>query len=98
MSDNILTAKEWLEKEGKLDGVCENNPNYKGLSYSASEAMEEYASYKTKVLEDRILEFSVYLRNRYEYLKQDNSFGDNECSMELEDCIKEFIKYFNIKQ
>ena len=57
MENNILTAKEWLEDKAKLDGVCKNNPHFKGLDSLISEVMEDYASYKNKVLEDKILEF-----------------------------------------
>jgi hypothetical protein len=92
MQNNILTAKEWLEKEGKLDGVCKNSPNYKGLNYSASEAMELYASYKTKVLEDRILKFRKSFENTYEGILHDGIGGT------LNTEVLEFIdKYFNIK-
>ena len=90
--NNILTAKEWLEKEGKLNGVCNNNPDYKGLSYSASEAMELYASYKTKVLEDRIGEF----KDKLDYVCNRQGDISAVACANLRDWMKEFDKHFNI--
>lgn len=57
--NNILTAKEWLEKEGIYTSIA------KGIDIGIivergiinSELMERYANYRTKILEDK---FSKY--------------------------------------
>lgn len=47
--NKILTAKEWLKTVTLTKGCAD------------PDTMERYASYKTKVLEDKIGEFRMYL-------------------------------------
>lgn len=56
--NNILTAKEWLEKETFRDGImpCKNKENL-----MLSDLVEKYANYKNRILEERIMEFRQYL-------------------------------------
>lgn len=71
-NSNILTAKEWLKTVTLTKGCAD------------PDTMERYASYKTKVSEDRILEFR---KNLFSIYLQDS---------DIENIQKEFDKHFNI--
>ena len=64
MENNILTAKEWLEKEELY--FCTKEYRNK-VELAAEEVdlfiyMEKYANYKNRILEDRIKEFGRLLK------------------------------------
>lgn len=84
--NNVLTAKEWLEKDGKQDGVCKNNPYIPGCATKISNVMEQYASYRTKELE---IEFNKFwkettmkileLEGKIEFIKEVKLNNDIDC-------------------
>ena len=64
MENNILTAKEWLEKEELYS--CSKEYRNK-IELAAEEVdmfiyMEKYANYKNRILEDRIKEFAQFVK------------------------------------
>ena len=66
MENNILTAKEWLEKEELYS--CTKEYRNK-IELAAEEVdlfiyMEKYANYKNRILEDRIKEFGRLLKEK----------------------------------
>lgn len=53
MKEEILTAKEWLEKENYYDDIFQET--------MSSDIMERYANYKTQILQAKILNFKDYI-------------------------------------
>ena len=60
-NNNILTPKEWLEREGVFSYNHFTVRDDINDIPRTEDIMERYTSYKTKVLEDRIGEFRMYL-------------------------------------
>ena len=66
MENNILTAKEWLEKE-ELYSCTKEYRNKVELAAEEVDLfiyMEKYANYKNRILEDRIKEFGRLLKEK----------------------------------
>ena len=66
---DLLTAKEWLEKDLKdykelILAITDTFKVDKNAYLVIEGYMERYASYKTKVLEDRILEFRNNIKDK----------------------------------
>lgn len=85
MKEEILTAKEWLEKEGLLTEELRDKKWY----VVESGIMEKYANYKNKVLEDRIKEFREMLKTA--------SFSESSEGQEAEYWLEVYDKHFNIQ-
>jgi len=98
--NNTLTAKEWLDENLIVDSLltAKEIPNMDIDCYeTCSGAMEKYANYKNKALEDRIKEFRELLK------ESDVSYGE-QCVMpkvkgsyDLYKQIEVFDEHFNIK-
>jgi Mg2+ and Co2+ transporter CorA len=81
--ENTLTAIEWLEKEITTfdDSVLDG-------------MMEQYASYRTRELEEKIMQFRKFLQNNMQvFLSPNNEFQQHIISGEL---LVKFDKHFNI--
>lgn len=78
MENNTLSAKQWLDK---IDWEVDKTQGNFTL-----DAMEQYADYKTKMLEGRILEFQKHL-----FL---SSYP--ESNKNILDLYEDFNKHFNI--
>lgn len=76
---NTLTAKEWLIKEGYPVSATEP---------MISKFMEQYANYRNKELEDKILEFSRQLNTIAKASTYTNI---------LQDIKNQYNTHFNIK-
>ena len=92
MKEEILTAKEWLEKEEIYNSYIDHSKQGEEIGLIRfSEIMEKYANYKNKVLEDRIKEFRQILKNQvYSF---SNVYDDVEISF-----LNEYDKHFNINK
>lgn len=85
--NNTLTAKEWLEKEYKSE---ENVITIFGnLSYGL---IERYASYRTRELEEKIMEYRNNLKRGSEISFAEAIYPEYTYS----DMLKSFEKHFNI--
>lgn len=89
MENNILTTKEWLEKEQLNNPLVEGTHPCDDLfpGYKCSTVMERYANYKTQELQAKIFEF------RNEKIKCDwieMPYRYNQ------DFLKEYDEFFNI--
>jgi hypothetical protein len=82
--NNTLTAKERVNKLNK-----DENSQWSDYDCNYS-IMEEYANYKNKMLEDKILRF----RQTLLHLNEDSVHGHNRY---YTFCLEEFDKHFNIK-
>lgn len=111
MENNILTAKEWLEKEGVFPYnhfTIEDDINKMPRT---EEIMERYADYRTKMLQGKILEFRQILEKQAvnhaiklykDWFKTDqienNTVLESYISCVKEDMLlKEFDKHFEIE-
>lgn len=56
MKEEILTAKEWLEKENYYDYIFQET--------ISSDIMERYANYKTQMLQGKIFQFREILKSK----------------------------------
>lgn len=87
MTDNTLTTKEWLEKEGfkEIKVVSIEQSIARKIYYKT---LEDYANYKNRILEDKINGFrEEVLKGKWiKYLQICN-----------EDSLEEWDKYFNIQ-
>lgn len=86
MKEEILTAKEWLEKEELFPKELNREECVSKMAFQ--QIMEKYANYKNRILEDRIKEFREdILKGKWiKYLQI--------CT---EDRLEEYDKHFNIK-
>lgn len=106
MKEEILTAKEWLEKEELYS--CTKEYRNK-IELAAEEVdlfiyMEKYANYKNRILEDRIKEFrKVLVDNAYPGIPIAENVADPVTLNAWHDyastniTIKEYDKHFNIE-
>lgn len=88
--NDILTPKEWLEKEygytiSALLGTSDVDKPFNHIS--ATKVMELYANYRNRMLEAKILEFRGYIKTADERII---------LPIELEYLIKKYDKHFNI--
>jgi hypothetical protein len=80
--NNTLTAKEWLETVILTKGCAD------------PDTMERYASYRTRELEEKIMQFRKFLQNNMQvFLSPNNEFQQHIISGEL---LVKFDKHFNI--
>ena len=109
--NNILTAKEWLEKETNTENVCRTGSDMCIISgKECHDFMERYADYKTKMLEGKILQFRQMLEKQAinhatklykDWFKTDqvenNIVLESYISCVKEDMLlKDYDKHFNI--
>jgi len=84
MKEEILTAKEWLEKEEIYNSYIDHSKQGEEIGLIRfSEIMEKYANYKNSILEDRIKEFREIYRSH-------PNISDYK--------VKEYDKHFNINK
>jgi len=60
MKEEILTAKEWLEKEN-LTNYSQFPLDKNGVAISTNDLMERYANYKSKILTNKYDEYLEFL-------------------------------------
>lgn len=70
--NEILTAKEWLEKEEINNSSLLSLTKFKDRAlfkgeYDLSIILERYANYRNKILENKILDFRQSLKENSEY-------------------------------
>lgn len=95
MKEEILTAKEWLEKEGVYNSYIDHSKQGEEIGLiQFSEIMEKYANYKNRILEDRIKEF----RDSLLTIKQSlTDYRELDAKEELDLLLQEYDKHFNIQ-
>jgi hypothetical protein len=91
--NNTLTAKEWLEKETEgylelYDDAKYEISNYTKFVEDFEKYLERYANYRTKELENKIIEFSNQLKTISKGKEYPNILQDIETQCN---------KHFNIK-
>lgn len=86
-NNNTLTAKEWLKTQNTKSGWVIGGHDV------VFEAMEDYASYKTKVLEDRILDFEDKLNIALQTFSLQTEFQQH---VFISDLLVGYRKHFNI--
>ena len=80
--NEILTAKEWLEKENAI-----NKDGKLNWTFDLERVVRDYANYRNRMLEAKILEF----RNQIiveDWMKMPYRYN--------EEFLEQFDKYFNI--
>ena len=92
MKENTLTAKEWLEQGFAPIKNLIADENGITQQKHFEECMEQYANYRNKELEDKILEY------RKIFLKDIEVMGELPFRYESgEQFISQYDKHFNIK-
>ena len=92
--ENILTAKEWLEKEEVYNSYIDHSKQGEEIGLiQFSEIMEKYANYKNRILENRIKEFGKLLNNEQAHTANENLSISNK----LYNLLSIYLDTFNIK-